>query len=262
VKLQLASSKEAAAMFDPESPPELDVSGWLNVNEPLSLEKLRGHVVVLLVFQTHCQASLEHALPQANRLALGLDPSQVIVVGLNAPFENKAEQTQAKIEEFVLKNGLIFPIALDRALEGSEKTATMAAYELQGTPSILIFDRQGRLRRAYLGEASDIRLAAEIMALAIEHPNAPRETSIAIERMLRATLVEPHSHDHDHEGGCCGGHGHAHGHGHGDEGGCGCGGGGHDHDHGHHHHHHGHHHGHHHHHADGSCCDDPNCKDH
>lgn len=225
-------------MFNPESPPELDVAGWLNVDEPLTLQKLRGRVVVLLAFQTHCPASLQHALPQARRLAAGLDPSQVIVLGLNTPFENKDAQTHEKLAEFAEQQGLIFPIAQDRTVDGADRTATMAAYELQGTPSILLFDRQGRLRRAYLGEASDIRLAAEIMGLAIEHQTAPRETSIAIERMLRATLVEP-EHHHHHDGDCCGGD--------------------HDHDHG--HHHHGHDHGHHHHHADGSCCDDPDCKE-
>lgn len=222
-------------MFNPESPPELDVAGWLNVDEPLTLQKLRGRVVVLVAFQMHCPASLKHALPQALRLAAGLDPSQVIVLGLNTPFENKDAQTQDKLTEFAEQQGLIFPIALDRSVDGADRTATMAAYELQGTPSILLFDRQGRLRRAYLGEASDIRLAAEIMGLAIEHQTAPRETSIAIERMLRATLVEP-QHDHHHDGDCCGG----------------------DHDH---HHHQSHDHGHHHHHADGSCCNDPDCKE-
>ncbi|CFX19791.1 conserved protein of unknown function [Candidatus Filomicrobium marinum] len=218
-------------MFDPESPPKLDVAGWLNVDDEPTLEKLKGRVAVLYVFQTHCPGSLSHALPQAQRLAEGLDPSQAVVLGLNAPFENKEGQTREKLEEFVQNQGLIFPIALDRDVPGSERTATMAAYELQGTPSILIFDRQGRLRRAYLGEATDIRIAAEVMGLAIEHPNAPRETSIAIERMLRATLVEPHQH-HDHDGNCCG----------------------HDHDH-HHHHDHAHHH-----HHDGECCNDPDCK--
>lgn len=228
-------------MFDPESPPELDVLTWLNVDEPLTLKKLRGRVVVLVVFQTHCSASLEHALPQANRLAESLDPSQVIILGLNAPFENKQAQTPDRIAEFVEKQDLIFPVAVDRPVEGTDRTATMAAYELQGTPSILMFDRQGRLRRGYLGEATDIRLAAEIMGLVIEHPNAPRETSIAIERMLRATLVDPQIHDHHHhDGECCGGHDRDH-----------------DHDH---HSRHGHDHGHHH--AEGGSCGDPDCKDH
>jgi len=209
-------------MIDPEFPPELDVAFWLNVDETPTLEKLKGRVVVLVVFQTNCQSSLEHALPQARRLAEGFDPRQVFVLGLNAQFEHKDAQTRETLEKFVAEQGLVFPVALDRVTASSELTATAAAYELKGTPSILIFDRQGRLRRAYQGEATDIRLSAEIMGFVIEHQNAPRETSVAIERMMRAALVES---GRDH----------------------------------HHHHHHGHGDAHHHHHADGTCCNDPNC---
>jgi hypothetical protein len=69
--------------------------------------------------------------------------------------------------------------------------------------------------------------------------DAPREQSIALERRLAATLIDPNA--HHHEGGCCGGHGHDHGHDHDHahgEGGC-CGGHGHDHGHDHDHHAHG-----------------------
>lgn len=210
-------------MIDPEFPPELDVAFWLNVDETPTLEKLKGRVVVLFVFQTHCQASLEHALPQARRLAEGLDARQVFVLGLNTPFENKDAQTREALEKFVVEQELVFPVALDRSVGNTDATATMAAYELQGTPSVLIFDRQGRLRRAYQGEATDIRLAAEIMGFVIEHQNAPRETSVAIEQMMRAALVEKGRDHHHHD------------------------------------HHHGHGGAHHHHHADGSCCNDPDC---
>ena len=55
----------------------------------------------------------------------------------------------------------------------------MAAYGMQGTPTLLLFDRQGRLRRHYLGAVDDVRLGAEIMALCLEDPKAPREVSMA-----------------------------------------------------------------------------------
>jgi hypothetical protein len=91
---------------------------------------------------------------------------------------------------------------------------------MQGTPTLLLFDRQGRLRRHYLGHVDDVRLAAEVMALALEDAKAPREVSIAIERRLAAVLVDPDAHHH-HDG-CCG-HDHHHGHEH--VHGEGCGGG-------------------------------------
>jgi hypothetical protein len=104
----------------------------------------------------------------------------------------------------------------------------MAAYQMQGTPTLLIFDRAGRLRRHYFGRPDDILLAAEIMALAIEDKGSPRNEAALIERKLSATLVGDTHHANDHHGH----HDHAgHHHEHGDA--CGCD-----------HHHHGHDHDH------------------
>ena len=154
------------------------------------------------------------------------------MIGLHTVFEHHKVMTAEALKEFIEEFRWPFPIAIDEP-NGAEMPKTMAAYEIQGTPSLLLFDRQGRLRRHYLGQVDDIRLAAEIMALSIEDAKAPREASVAIERALHAALVDPedhHHHDHDHEGGCCGGHGHNHDHDYHDHAHGGC---GHDHDHDH-----------------------------
>ena len=134
-----------------------------------------------------------------------------------------------------------FPIGIDKP-DGVRPPKTFATYQMQGTPSLLVFDRAGRLRRHYFGHPDDMMIAAEVMSLAIEDADGARDQAAAIERKLAATLVTPgHSHDHDHDH-----HHHGHDHEHGDA--CGCGHDhSHDHDHGHGHHHdhdHGHHHGH------------------
>lgn len=221
-------------MFNPESPPELETQRWFNTDGPLSLKDLKGKVVVLAAFQTHCPGSLKHGLPQAARLAANFSDDEVAVIGLNTPFEQQDKQNPDALQAFIEKEELEFPIASDKP-NGGSIPKTMEAYEIQGTPTILVFDRQGRLRRHYLGQVDDLRLGAEVMALAIEDRQAPREQSIAIERRLASALVDPDAHHH-HEGGCCGGHAHSHDHGHAHgDGGC-CGGGG--------HHHHGHDHDH------------------
>jgi peroxiredoxin len=207
-------------MFNPEAPPELTVSRWLNASSPLSLAALRGKVVVVLAFQMLCEGCVKHALPQAARLAVSFSDAEVAVIGLHTVFENHKAQAPAALEAFVEEHGWPFAIAIDQA-NGQGLPKTMAAYEMQGTPTLLVFDRQGRLRRHYLGHVDDVRLAAEVMALALEDAKAPREVSIAIERRLAAVLVDPDAHHH-HDG-CCGhdhGHGHHHEHAHG-SGGCG-----------------------------------------
>lgn len=255
-------------MLNPESPPELVTAKWFNSDQksPPTLAASKGKVVVLGAFQMHCPGCVRHLLPQLARLHTQLQDDEVEVIGLHTVFENADEQTPAQLESFLEERHYEFPVAIDKQ-NGGALPETMDAYELQGTPTLLIFDRQGRLRRHYLGQVDDIRVAAEVMALAIEARDAPREQSIALERRLASVLVDPNKHEHKHDhGGCgCGGHGHGahHDHDHGDghhhhdhEGGC-CGGHGHDHahahghDHGHGHEHghdhdHGHSHGHHH----------------
>jgi peroxiredoxin len=207
-------------MFDPEKPPALEVSAWLNTDAPLTLAALRGKVVVLAAFQMLCPGSMKHGLPQAARIRRSFDADQVAVIGLHMVFEKHAEMTPAKLKAFLAEQEITFPVAIDApGKRADDLPRTMATYELQGTPSILLFDRQGRLRRQYLGQLDDFRLGAEIMAFAIEDAQAPREASIAIERRLHATLTDPHDHDHHgqeeghvHGPNCNHGHDHAHDH--------------------------------------------------
>lgn len=218
-------------MFDPEKPPELAVSQWLNAREPLSLERLKDRVVVLVAFQMLCPGCVEHALPQAKRLRARFNADQVAIIGLHSVFEHHAAMPPAALEVFVKEFKLPFPVAIDEA-QGDGMPRTMEAYEMQGTPTLLLFDRAGRLRRHYYGQPDDIMLAAEIMALAIEDKGSPRNEAALIERKVAATLTGPghdhgHEHDHHHDH-----HHHGHQHAHGED--CGC------EDHG--HHHHGHHH--------------------
>lgn len=217
-------------MFDPEKPPELAVSRWLNAREPLSLERLKDRVVVLVAFQILCPGCVEHALPQAKRLSARFNPEQVAIIGLHSVFEHHAAMPPEALEVFVKEFKLPFPVAIDEP-QGDGMPKTMESYQMQGTPTLLLFDRAGRLRRHYFGQPDDIMLAAEIMALAIEDKGSPRNEAALIERKVAATLMGPddgpgdghgHSHGHDH-----------HHHAHGDA--CGC-----DHEH-HHHHGEGHH---------------------
>lgn len=239
-------------MFNPENPPELSIARWYNSDGSQLLAQTRGRVTLIAVFQMLCPASIKHGLPQAARIAQGFNNDQVAVIGLHSVFENHDKQTPEALAAFIEQHGFRFTIAHD-APNGRDLPKTFAAYELQGTPTVLLYDRQGRLRRHYLGAVDDVRLAAEIMALTMEPADAPRDVSLAIERRLAMSLVDPDAHHHDHDGGCCGGHHHHHSHDHDANGGC-C--GGHDHSHGH-AHGHAHDHTHQHAHAEDGC----GCKD-
>ena len=196
-------------MFNPERPPEITASRWLNSDKKVTLKAQRGKVVFVAIFQMLCPASLKHGLPQADRIRRVFSDDEVSVLGLHMTFENFDKQTPAEVEKFLELSGIKIPVAYDKP-NGEGMPQTMTDYELQGTPAILLFDRQGRLRRHYLGAVDDLRLGAEIMALLIEDKESPRDMSIAIERKLAVAIVNPE--EHVHGPGC--GHDHSHDHGH------------------------------------------------
>lgn len=224
-------------MFNPETPPELMVTRWINAAQPMTLKALKGRVVVVVAFQMLCPGCVEHGLPQAKRIREKFSKDEVVVLGLHSVFEHHAVMTEAALEVFLGEYRWPYPVAIDQP-DGDGVPKTMAAYQMQGTPTLLIFDRAGRLRRHYFGRPDDMLLAAEITAMALEDADLPREQASGIEKKLAKALASAkhdhgHGHDHGHEG---------HDHGHGDA--CGCG-HDHSHDHGHDHKHdHGHDHGH------------------
>ena len=70
---------------------------------------------------------------------------------------------------------------------------------MQGTPTLLLFDRQGRLRRHYLGAVDDVRLGAEIMALSSRTKGAARGLGRHRERLPRRSSI-PSSTSTRHDG--------------------------------------------------------------
>lgn len=52
--------------------------------------------------------------------------------------------------------------------DGSPIPQTMATYRMQGTPTLLLINRAGSLRRQIFGHIPDLRLGAEIMRLVVE----------------------------------------------------------------------------------------------
>ena len=199
-------------MFDPENPPELTTTGWLNTGQPLSLAALKGKVVAVSAFQMLCRGCVEHGLPQAKRLAEKFNAQEVAVIGLHSVFEHHAVMTPEALQVFMAEYKWPFPVGIDAA-DGDGIPKTMAAYQMQGTPTLLLFDRAGRLRRHYFGRPDDMQIAAEIMAMAIEDGGSPRDQAASIEHKISRTLAAPahdhhHGHEHVHGPGC--GHDHSH----------------------------------------------------
>src|SRR5450432_2612089 len=152
--------------------PELLVQTWFNTDCPLSLSALRGRVVVLAAFQVLCPNSIASGVPQAQRIFETFEPKDVAVIGLHATFEHHDAFSAAVLKAFIHEYRLSFPIALDQPNPASPIPHTMDRYKMRGTPSLVLIDRHGMVRKHAFGAVDDLRIGAEIGALTQESASA------------------------------------------------------------------------------------------
>lgn len=149
--------------------PELEIAQWLNTDAPITLEGLRGKVVVVHTFQMLCPGCVAHGLPQAAAIRALFDERDVAVLGLHSVFEHHAVMTPQALEAFAHEYRLAFPIGIDMPGAGDNPIPrTMQAYGLRGTPSLLLIDRAGRLRLNHFGRIDDMRVGALVAQLVAE----------------------------------------------------------------------------------------------
>lgn len=152
--------------------PALRVSQWLNSDRAFTLDELRGKVVLVHAFQMLCPACVMQAGPQAVRLwqryQQGRPDSDVAVIGLHTVFEHHEVMTPAALAVYLHEFRIPFPVAVDRASADGPIPETMHAYAMQGTPTSLLIDRAGRLRKQHFGVEPDQQMVADIDSLIME----------------------------------------------------------------------------------------------
>lgn len=146
--------------------PEWQVSQWFNTPQALTLRQLRGRVIVAAAFQMLCPGCVERTLPQMREAHALFAGSEVAVLGLHTVFEHHEAMPPVALEAFLHEYRIGFPVAVDQAgSDGNPLPLTMRRYGMQGTPTLLLIDRAGRLRRQSFGHIADMQLGAEVMAL-------------------------------------------------------------------------------------------------
>jgi len=160
------AARPAASMDDcPTIAPDLTVRCWFNADRPITLAALRGRVVVLVAFQVLCPLSVALGVPLARRIHEAFEPNDVAVIGLHATFEHHDAVTKTVVEAFIREYRLKFPIAIDAPGEAGPIPLTMERYRMRGTPSLMLIDRYGVIRKHAFGSMDDLRVGAEIGAL-------------------------------------------------------------------------------------------------
>jgi len=112
--------------------------------------------------------SVACSIPQAQRIFETFAPTDVTVIGLHATFEHHDAFSPALVKAFIHEYRLKFPVALDQPNPASPIPLTMERYKMRGTPSLVLIDKQGLVRKHAFGPCDDLRIGAEIGALTQE----------------------------------------------------------------------------------------------
>ncbi len=151
--------------------PPLDTVAWLNTPTPLSLEELKGQVVVIHAFQMLCPACVIHGLPQAGAINELYPRQDVQVMGLHTVFEHHDVMTQKALAAFIHQYRIAFPVAIDKPSDTGPIPCTMASYQMEGTPTLIIVDKSGYVRLHHFGRMSDMQVGNIIGHLLEENPD-------------------------------------------------------------------------------------------
>lgn len=127
----------------PDAPDLFGGIGWLNTTKPVSLEDLRGRVV-LLDFWTLCCINCIHTLPDLARLEAKY-PGVLVVIGVHSPkFPN--EKNSASIRKAVLRYRIQHPVVNDA------HHTIWRRYGVSSWPTLVLIDPDGKFYGRISGE--------------------------------------------------------------------------------------------------------------
>lgn len=92
--------------------------------------------------------------------------------GLHTLFEHHEAMTPVSLGALLHEYDMTFPFGVHTPGSGTPLPETMQRYGLSGTPSMLVIDRNGRLRVKAFGHIEDLRLGA-LLARLVDEPAAP-----------------------------------------------------------------------------------------
>lgn len=120
--------------------------------EPVSLDSLRGRVVLLDFWATWC-APCRRSMPELQVLHERHAAQGLTVLGVSID-----ENAEAKVRRFIRAQRFGYPIAIDAAT-----SPAWQAYRVKAIPAVFLIDRAGRVIAQWTGGAPDAReLAATV----------------------------------------------------------------------------------------------------
>jgi cytochrome c biogenesis protein CcdA/thiol-disulfide isomerase/thioredoxin len=135
------------------------IADWLNTtqNKPVSLPRLRGHVV-LVDFWTYSCINCLRTLPHLRAWYTAYHRDGFTIVGVHTP-EFAFEHVLSNVRDAVRRLGVTWPVALDN------NYSTWSAYSNQYWPADYLVDKTGQIRSVHFGEGDYAKTEADIRAL-------------------------------------------------------------------------------------------------
>ena len=149
-------------------PPGLEVSAWLNTPGQSPPASLHGRVVAVYAFQMLCPGCVSNAIPQAKGMYQCTGRDELAVLGLHCVFEHHEAMNERALAAFMHEYRIEFPVGIDHPGDPGPLPRTMARYRMRGTPTLLLFDRQGVLRHSLFGHVPDLQVGLLVGQLLAE----------------------------------------------------------------------------------------------
>lgn len=158
---------------------------WLNTDKPLSLQELKGRVVIL-DFWTYCCINCLHVLPQLKYLEQKYKDSLTVIGVHSAKFDNEKETES--IRQAILRYDIEHPVVIDSDF------SVWQQYAVRAWPTLMVIDPAGYVIGCVSGEGNRDVLDQLIEQVIREHREKGtinfQELSLTLEKQ-RQPLTTP-----------------------------------------------------------------------
>lgn len=162
VKQSTQSLQKDTLFNEHKTAPELTgITHWLNTDKPLTIEALRGKVILVDFWTNQCINCI-HTLPYVTKWYDTYNQQGFVVIGVHTPelaYEYSIDSIQRAIDQY----NIHYPVAQDNNYK------TWNAYNNEYWPAFYLIDKKGIIRRTHFGEGEYAETEQAIKALLAEN---------------------------------------------------------------------------------------------